>query len=768
MTSLPVRTARWSARHAWAAIAGWFAFVILCLGVGITVGTNQATSVDFRVGEAGRAEAMAAEGGLERRPTEQILIRSRDAALPLDTDRAGTAARDLTERMRALPEVDTVAEPVRSRDGTVLMVSVVMHGPELEGRKNVVPLLEQTAAVGAAHPGLIVEETGSPAISKGVNDQRDEDLALSERITLPVTLITLLLVFGSVVMAAVPLLLALSSIAAALGLSMAASHFLPDAGVGTNMILLVGLAVGVDYTLFYLKREREERARARGTLSSEALVELAAATAGRAIVVSGLAVIVSTATLYLATDVIFSSLATGTILVVAVAVVSSLTVLPALLVKIGQRAERRAAHTAERRARRAERRAERRARRGKPARAARRDGGEDRAHGEDRSGRLTGALLKPARTRPALTLCLSVLLLSGLAAPALGLKLVDPGRDTFSRDIPAVQVYDRLNAAFPELSSQHRVTVRATGPDRTADVHRALTDLGRRTQGDPLFAADAEPRILTSADGRISVLEVAVPYTATSKKAGESLTRLRQVHLPAALGRVSGIDSAVSGDVARGRDYVDHENAKLPLVLGFLLLVTFLMTLWAFRSVVIALIGVILNLLSAGAALGALVAVFQGTWAEGLLGFDSLGAIASRVPLFLFVILFGLSMDYQVFVVSRIKEAMDGGMTARRAVLDGIERSAKVVTSAAIVMVTVFGAFVALHLTEMKQMGFCLALAVLLDAVVVRLMVLPALLLLLGERAWNPLRRSRRKARGAFPTAAPTAGPDGRAVENVG
>ncbi|MGW7346974.1 MMPL family transporter [Streptomyces sp. NPDC054854] len=768
MTSLPVRTARWSARHAWAAIAGWFAFVILCLGVGITVGTNQATSVDFRVGEAGRAEAMAAEGGLERRPTEQILIRSRDAALPLDTDRAGTAARDLTERMRALPEVDTVAEPVRSRDGTVLMVSVVMHGPELEGRKNVVPLLEQTAAVGAAHPGLIVEETGSPAISKGVNDQRDEDLALSERITLPVTLITLLLVFGSVVMAAVPLLLALSSIAAALGLSMAASHFLPDAGVGTNMILLVGLAVGVDYTLFYLKREREERARARGTLSSEALVELAAATAGRAIVVSGLAVIVSTATLYLATDVIFSSLATGTILVVAVAVVSSLTVLPALLVKIGQRAERRAAHTAERRARRAERRAERRARRGKPARAARRDGGEDRAHGEDRPGRLTGALLKPARTRPALTLCLSVLLLSGLAAPALGLELVDPGRDTFSRDIPAVQVYDRLNAAFPELSSQHRVTVRATGPDRTADVHRALTDLGRRTQGDPLFAADAEPRILTSADGRISVLEVAVPYTATSKKAGESLTRLRQVHLPAALGRVSGIDSAVSGDVARGRDYVDHENAKLPLVLGFLLLVTFLMTLWAFRSVVIALIGVVLNLLSAGAALGALVAVFQGTWAEGLLGFDSLGAIASRVPLFLFVILFGLSMDYQVFVVSRIKEAMDGGMTARRAVLDGIERSAKVVTSAAIVMVTVFGAFVALHLTEMKQMGFCLALAVLLDAVVVRLMVLPALLLLLGERAWNPLRRSRRKARGAFPTAAPTAGPDGRAVENVG
>lgn len=268
---------------------------------------------------------------------------------------AGAAARDVTERMRGLPEVESVAAPVRSKDGEVLLVSVVLNGPELKGKKNVVPLLEQTAAVGADHPHLVVEETGSPAISKGVNDQRDEDLALSERISLPVTVITLLIVFGSVIMAGVPLLLALSSIAAAIGLSMVASHVMPDAGVGTNLILLIGLAVGVDYTLFYLKREREERARAGGRLGPEALVELAAATAGRAIVISGLAVIVSTATLYLATDVIFSSLATGTILVVAVAVASSLTVLPALLVVIGRRADRLAP-----------RRAARRAARGKP------------------------------------------------------------------------------------------------------------------------------------------------------------------------------------------------------------------------------------------------------------------------------------------------------------------------------------------------------------------------------------------------------------------
>ncbi|MFY0511173.1 MMPL family transporter [Streptomyces anulatus] len=731
MRHLPVRMARWSARHARRAIAGWFAFVVLCLVAGIALGTNEATTKDFWVGEAGRAEATATEGGLERSPTERIMIRARSGEL--DMTAAGAAARDVTERMRGLPQVESVAAPVRSKDGEVLLVSVVLNGPELEGRKNVVPLLEQTAAVGADHPHLVVEETGSPAISKGVNDQRDEDLALSERISLPVTVITLLIVFGSVIMAGVPLLLALSSIAAAIGLSMVASHVMPDAGVGTNLILLIGLAVGVDYTLFYLKREREERARAGGRLGPEALVELAAATAGRAIVISGLAVIVSTATLYLATDVIFSSLATGTILVVAVAVASSLTVLPALLVVIGRRADRLAL-----------RRAARRARRGKPARA-----------GKPETGRVFGALLRPARTRPALTLCLSVLVMLGLTVPALGLKLIDPGKDTFSRDIPAMRVYDRLTESFPELFVTHEVVTRST-PEQAAQVKRALEDLGRRAQADPLFARapKEEPMVRTSADGRISVLELSVPRPAPSAEAIESLTRLRQDHIPATVGRLSGVETAVSGDVARGRDYVSHESDKLPLVLGFLLLMTFLMTVWAFRSVVLGAIGVILNLLSAGASLGLLVLVFQGTWAEGLLAFDSLGAIASRVPLFLVVILFGLSMDYQVFVVSRIQEARQNGMSAREAVLEGINRSAKVVTSAAIVMVTVFGAFVALHLTEMKQMGFCLAVAVLLDAVVIRLMVLPSVLLLLGERAWWPARRPGRTLRGQEPAVA--------------
>lgn len=258
MKTLSVSMARWSARHPWWAIVGWLVFVALCLGGGSAVGTNSAKTADYRVGEAGRAEALAAEGDLERGAAEQVLLSARSGAL--DRAAAQAAAEDLTARMERLPEVAAVADPLLSDDRAILMVEVTLKGEERDAKDKVDALVEQTAAVQRSHPGLLLEETGSPSISKGVDRQRSDDLALSEAITFPVTLITLMVVFGSVTMAGVPLLLALSSIAGAIGLSMVVSHISPDAGVGTNVILMIGLAVGVDYTLFYLKREREERA----------------------------------------------------------------------------------------------------------------------------------------------------------------------------------------------------------------------------------------------------------------------------------------------------------------------------------------------------------------------------------------------------------------------------------------------------------------------------------------------------------------------------
>ncbi|WP_431893957.1 MMPL family transporter [Nonomuraea sp. bgisy101] len=671
-----VRAAMWSATHPWRAIGCWLLFVALCLAVGSAVGTRNATSADYRVGEAGRAEAIAEAGELRNRPVERVMISG-------PAEESDTAARELTARMKALPEVHGVASPVRSADGSALLVSVTMKGAELDGKAKVAALTAQTDAVQRAHPALRVEQTGTASIGKGVDRQRGQDLALSEAITFPVTLVTLLVVFGSVIMAGVPLLLALSSIAAAVGLSMLASHLSPDAGVGTNVILLIGMAVGVDYTLFYLKREREERARAGGRLSPEALVELAAATSGRMIVVSGLAVIVSTATLYLATDVVFSSLATGTIVVVLASVISSLTALPALLVLIGRRTSAR------------------------PKQA--------------RAGRLWDALLTPAARRPWITLAASVLVMVVLSLPLLGMEQRVLNKDSHSREIPALQSYDRLTAAFPELRIRHQVVARATS-GRRAEMTAALRELVRRTRHDPLYTGD--PALRLSADETVAVLDVASPYRLSSAEAGRSLDRLRTVHLPATLGAVEGVEAYVSGDVARDADYLAHQNAKLPLVGGALLLVTFAMTVAVFRSVVIGAVGVVLNVLSATAAMGVLTLVFH--------------TVGSRVPLFLLVILFGLSMDYQVFVVSRIKEAVERGLGHRTAVIDGVARSASVVTSAAVVMVTVFASFVFLHLAEMRQIGLGLAVAVLLDAVVVRVLILPAALVLLGRRSWWP------------------------------
>ncbi|WP_428951720.1 MMPL family transporter [Streptomyces sp. cg35] len=726
MTNYPVRMARWSAGHPWRAITGWFLFVVLCLGAGIAVGSNPATSADFGVGEAGRGEAIARDGGLAQRPVERVLIEARsDGARPA-RDEGGAVAREVAERMRALPEVRSVAAPVWSKDGRAVRVDVTMKGAELDGKKHVDPLRAQTAAVQKAHPGLRVEETGGPSISQGVDKLRGSDLSRTEMIALPITLLTLLFVFRSVAMATVPLLLALTSIVASVGLSMLASHVFPDAGVGTNIILLIGLAVGVDYTLFYLKREREERARAAGKLSPQALVELAAATSGRAVVLSGLAVAVSSATLYLADDVIFSSIATAAIVVTLVAVVSSLTVLPALLVRTGARAERRAA------------------RRGKRPAAA-----KPVRH---------NALLRLTARRPAAVLTVAVVALLALAAPMLGMKLTDMGRETHSRQVQSMPAFDRLNAAFPEVKASHQVVVRADA-DRSDEVTRALRELGATATGDdPALAGTYTVR--TSADRRVSSLDLPVPHYVSTAPAQDSLERLRDRYLPDTVGTLTGdIDSAVTGDVARYADYPEHQKQKLPLIIGALLLVTFAMTVWAFRSVVLGLIGVVLNLLSAAASLGVLTLVFQGSWAEGPLDFTSTGTIGSRVPLFLFVILFGLSMDYQVFVISRIREAVLRGTPTRQAVLDGVGSSAGVVTSAAFVMVTVFASFVSLHFIEMKQIGFSLAVAVLLDAFAIRVLILPALMLLLGEASWWPARRRDRE---------PSGTPADRIMANVG
>ncbi|MFI6414449.1 MMPL family transporter [Streptomyces sp. NPDC050585] len=721
-----VRIARWSATHPWSAIGLWVVFVALCLLLGGAAGTDRISDEESGVGESGRAGRITASGHFTEKPEENVLISAANGG-KLDLATARKAAAELTGRMRALPEVESVGTALPAPDGTALLLPVTMTGDTETADTRVQPLLDASAATERAHEGLRIDQVGTGSTAKGLGDTLGEDFEKAELISLPLTLLILLVVFGAVIAAGVPVLLAVSCVGAAIGLSTLASHVLPETSAVGNVILLMGMAVGVDYSLFYLKREREERRKGASHLDA---IEIAAETSGHTVVVSGTTVIVSMAGLYLAQEATFASLATGSIIVVAVAVLASLTVLPALLAKLGRWVDRPKVPLLWRLTMRS---------------------------GESR---LWPLMLRPALVRPVLTLVMSVGALLALALPALDMKLKQPGSDDLSRDIPVVQAMDRLTSAFPSEGTTHHVAVRAPA-QRAGAVESALRALLGRTEGQRLFAHDRTPEIRVSADRRVHTVAVGTPYSPKSDGARDSLELLRE-WLPEALAPVRGAEGAVGGKVAQGIDFTGHLEDRMPWVVGFVLLLTFATMAVIFRSLAVALSAILLNLLSAAASFGVLVAVFQHTWAEDLLDFHSSGAVVSWLPLFLFVVLFGLSMDYHVFVVSRIREAALDGARVREAVRDGITRSAGVVTSAAIVMVAVFAVFGTLSMVEFKQLGVGLAAAILMDAVVIRIFVLPALMTALGRWNWWPggLDAARRGRHAAGPSTTRPPQPD--------
>ncbi|AGZ43870.1 RND superfamily drug exporter-like protein [Actinoplanes friuliensis DSM 7358] len=715
---MTVRVARWSAEHPWRAIALWVVFVAVCFVGGNAAGLKEASAEDMAVGESGRATVLVEEGKFADEPeVDNVLITARSGAL--DPKAAAAAATDAATTLRGVPGVAEVGKPIPATDGSALLVPITMSGDPDTASERVEPLRAATAQVQTAHPGLRVEQVGGPSINKALEDTLGADFKRAEVLSLPVTLAILIIAFGALIAAGIPVLLALSSVAAAIGLSTLASHLVPANDSTSSLILLIGMAVGIDYSLFYVRREREERAKGHGHVDA---VEIAAESSGHAVVVSGAAVIIAMSGLFLANDALFSSLAVGSILVVAVAVIGSLTVLPAMLAKLGRWVDRPRVPLLWRLS----------ARNGK--------------------GRFWPAMLRPALRHPLVTLVVSVGLLLALAAPALGMQLKFPGTEDLPRTTPAMQAYDRLAVAYPSNGTTHDVVVRASA-EQAGAVKAALTALAGTAGKDRLFspAESAGPEFEVSPDGRVTVLSVATPFTSRSDEAVQSLHRLRDDLVPAALGSIPGVEYAVGGGVAESEDYAAHVWDKLPIVVLFVLVLTFLVMAWTFRSVVVALTSILLNLLSAGAAYGLLVLVFQSTWAEGLLGFTSMGAIVTWLPLFLFVVLFGLSMDYHVFVVSRIREAVLRGVPTRQAVAEGITGSAGVVSSAAIVMVAVFSIFATLSTIDMKQLGVGLAAAILLDATIIRAVVLPSLMTLLGPANWWAPRFLRGRGRHAAP-----------------
>ncbi|XRQ05560.1 MMPL family transporter [Actinomadura welshii] len=698
------RVASWSMRRRWTVLGVWFLLVFASYGASLGTGVNEQEDADTLSGQAAVAERLLDNAEFDDEgATESVFVQARSGTL--DPEASAALVADMSRRYRALPNVLEVRPPVTSADGRSVLFQVEIdrgRGEERKPSKAVIgPMLEVTQDAAAAHPELRIDSVGAGTITKALAEGAAADFRRAEIISIPLTFVILMLVFGALVAAGVPIILGLTSVFFALGLAGVTSFALPANSNQASLILLLGLAVAVDYSLFYMRRAREERS---AGLDPDAALRVAAATSGRAVVVSGIAVMVAMAGMFLSGNAIFSSLALGAIIVVGIAVLGSVTALPAVLSLLGGKVEKIRLPFAGRRAR-------------------------------TEGSRFWSAVLKPVLRAPAAAVVLGLLAMGLMAWPVTDMAFKMPSDADLPRGYEVVKTLKRVNEAFPGNKASHIVVVEAPAA-RNAEVRSALDRLYRQAEGTGDFALTGTPVIVSSNDQRVTKMSLAIPHEPSTQAARDTLTEVREDLAPGTLGQVAGADWSVGGSVAFDADFSKVQQERLPWVVGFVVLFCLIVMVAAFRSLWIALITGLLNLVSVGAAYGVMVLVFQHRWAEDLLGFESTGAIVSWIPLILFVVLFGLSMDYHVFVLSRIRDALRAGAAPREAIRDGVVRSAGVVTSAAAIMVAVFAVFATLSTIEMKQLGVGLAIAILLDATVVRGVLLPGALALMDRRAW--------------------------------
>ena len=705
--NLAARMGGWSANHWKTAVFGWLAFVVVAFVVGQVAGTAMLADADAVGGEAGRAEAALARAGFEEPASELVLLQSESSTVAAPKFREATT--DVVERVRSLPHVENVRSPFGadaagqiSADGRSAFVQFDLKGDADTAQDRVQPVLDTVADVQRQHRELFIGEVGGASFQHTAVKTLEEDFVRAELLALPATLIVMVIAFGALVAAGLPVLLGFSAVVGAVGLSALVSHVVPASSSTQSVILLVGLAVGVDYALFYLKREREERA--AGREPREALLRTAA-TSGEAVLISGATVMIAVAGMLFAGHKEFQSIGVGTMLVVAVAIVGSLSVLPALMSKLGDRVEKgRVPFVGRRRS------------------------------SEGAESRFWGAVLDRTLRRPLLSTVLATALLVALALPALRLETKLLSGSDLPRSIPIVQTFERLQGAFPGTTTPAVVVVEADDVEATA-VREGIAQLRRDAVATGVMSEPVDIAVNPSR----TIARVVIPIAtedSRSPAAYAALTTLRDEIVPSTVGGVGGASVNVTGETAANKDFNALLKTRLPLIFAFVLGLAFLLMLVTFRSIVVPSKAIVLNLLSVGASYGILVLVFQSSWAEGLLGFRSNGGVAAWLPLFLFVLLFGLSMDYHVFVLSRVRELVDQGVPTEEAVSRAIRRTAGTVTSAALVMVAVFAIFASLRQLDLKQMGFGLAVAILIDATVIRGVLLPASMKLLGDWNW--------------------------------
>jgi RND superfamily putative drug exporter len=687
----------WSARHRLAAVGAWLALVIVTMLVGSAIGQVTMTQAEYGVGESGQATWTLVNAGIKNPAAELVMISS--SGTPSGKTAMRSAAGALLAAVKATGQVSEIQPPAVSASGRQELLQFSMKGDPDTAYKRVQPVEDAVARVQAAHRSVTIEEVGQASVNQWFNNTIFRDFRQAEWTVVPLALGILLVVFGALLAALLPVALALTAFLAANGILALVSHALHVDSSASSVMMLMGMAVGVDYCLFYLRREREERAKGA---SREVALRTAAATSGRSVLVSGLTVMVAMAGMFLAGVQIFDGFAIATICVVLIAVVGSVTVLPALMSLLGDKV------------------------------ALGRIPFLNSAGRQNRRGQLWTAALDRVLAHPARSAVLATGVLLALAAPALSMHTEFLNvQQMLPSNTPIVQRYDHIMTAFPGGPAPAVVVVKA--PDiQSAAAQRQIAALASYRS-----SALGQP-VRTTVYPEANLAQISIPLAGSGDDATsrQALTTLHDSIVPATVGKIPGGTALVGGDLASRIDWNNQMGRSIVPVILFVMGITFVLMLFAFGSLTIAATSMALNLLSVGAAYGALTAVFVHGWGAWLVGTEAPGAIESWIPLFVFVVLFGLSMDYNVFVVSRIREGHDRGMPTRQAVAYGIRSTAGVVTSAAIIMVAVFSVFGTLSVQQFKQLAVGLAVSVLIDATVIRAVLLPSVMTLLGDRNW--------------------------------
>jgi len=712
--------ARISARHPWYIVAIWIGLIILAVGAATGLGDALTTEGDFtNQPESVRADNLLKErlrGGQDQPVTETVIVRSE--SVTVDDPAFQQVVAQTAAGLRAIPEivanVTTYPEAAAagapeaasmvSADRHTALIAVTLVGDINTAADNASAYLDAVTA--QKRDGYQVLTVGDISVGERFTKLAESDLIKGEGYGLLAALIVLIVVFGALVVAGVPIALAIVSIIVAVGMTAVVGRFMDLSFFVLNMITMIGLAVGIDYALFIVSRYREERRRGR---PKQLAIEIAGGTATKAVVFSGGTVVLALMGMFLLPLVVFRSLGAGAILVVIAAVFATVTLVPAMLSLLGDKIEwprkRRYDDVATMAAQQAY------------------------DHETIHAG-FWGRITRIVMGRPIVSVVLAGGLLIALALPYFDLNRGQAGVES----LPPSDVrtaYALLSRDFPE-GRLAPVEVVVDGP-QSAAVQDGIDRLLAATGTDPVFGP-AEPT-QWNASGDLALVRIPLTVDGNSRTALAAVDKLRGELIPAAFANVPA-DALVTGGPAFNADFEGVVSDYTPLVFAFVLGLSFLLLMLAFRSIVVPIKAIIMNLLSVGAAYGLLVLVFQKGHGVDLFGFQRTPTIESWVPIFLFCVLFGLSMDYHVFLLSRIREHYDQTHRNRESVAVGLQATGKIITGAALIMVAVFVGFATGQLVMFQQMGFGLAVAVLLDATIVRTVLVPATMALLGDRNW--------------------------------